>query len=86
MPPKKRVPHANETPLKHTQPGHGAVEKAKDSMWTPASGSAPTSSQPLLTVSAAAGKPKYKASTTSLMTIGRGGGGAKKKKAPDAAS
>ena len=27
---KKRVPHANETPLKDKQPGHGAVERAKN--------------------------------------------------------
>eukprot|EP00527_Entomoneis_sp_CCMP2396_P002896 CAMPEP_0198149318 /NCGR_PEP_ID=MMETSP1443-20131203/45983_1 /TAXON_ID=186043 /ORGANISM="Entomoneis sp., Strain CCMP2396" /LENGTH=59 /DNA_ID=CAMNT_0043814311 /DNA_START=82 /DNA_END=258 /DNA_ORIENTATION=- len=51
MPPKKgkpskpkRVPHANETPLKDKQPGHGAVERAKNQMWTPAAASSSSSS------------------------------------------
>lgn len=98
MPPKKgkakpkRIPHANETPLKHKQPGHGAVERAKNQMWhsepsnsaqsTRAPGSAGSSAPPV--------RPKYKAtaSTIGAMGIGirtsRGGGVGStiKKKAP----
>jgi|AntAceMinimDraft_1070359.scaffolds.fasta_scaffold17256_1 hypothetical protein len=34
--PPRRVPHANETVAKGKQPGHGAVNRAKDAMWTTA--------------------------------------------------
>jgi hypothetical protein len=74
----KRVPHANETPLKHKAPGHGAVERAKNSMWEPntpsAAGGSSSSSRLQQT---APPRPKYKATTTtsiSMMGIGRGGG------------
>ncbi|CAB9519364.1 expressed unknown protein [Seminavis robusta] len=79
MPPKKktgkpkRVPHANETPLKHKAPGHGAVERAKNNMWTSSDSSSNT---PQSTSNSAPARPKYKANTTILSGIGIGGGGA----------
>jgi hypothetical protein len=88
MPPKskakkpKRIPHPNETPLKHKAPGHGAVERAKNQMWSEPSNAAQQTSGSNLPVAA---KPKYKA-TPAISTIGigigrGGGGGVKKKKA-----
>ncbi|GMH69267.1 hypothetical protein TrLO_g15209 [Triparma laevis f. longispina] len=75
MPPKKskpkRVPHPNETPLKHKAPGHGAVERSKNNMWSM------TSSEATSTASAVVAKnrPKYKATSNSMVVgIGRGGG------------
>jgi hypothetical protein len=78
---KKRVPHANETPLKDLQPGHGAVERAKNQMWSEPSSAAQQTSSTRSNVPVA--MPKYKASSTSTIGIGigRGGGGIKKKKA-----
>ena len=73
----KRVPHANETPLKHKAPGHGAVERAKGQMWEPSNSSGVGGSTSLLQQTTAP-RPKYKATTTtsisSMMGIGRGGG------------
>jgi hypothetical protein len=70
MPPKKqqgkkqRVPFPDETPLKHTQPGHGAVERAKRQMWSPSEPSS-AAKQPATVVK------KYKATATSTISIGR---------------
>ena len=85
MPPKnkgqtkpRRVPHANETPLKSTMPGHGAVERSKNSMWQgqeAAVAAAPVGS------GGAVNKPKYMAGSGISLGIGRGGG-TKKKAAP----
>ena len=88
MPPKKskpkRTPHPNETPLKHKAPGHGAVERSKNNMWST------TSSESSCTASSAVvakNRPKYKATSNSMAVgigrggIGRGGGGVTKKKA-----
>ena len=92
----KRVPHANETPLKHKAPGHGAVERAKDQMWdepSTSSGGGGGSSSLLPQTTTTAPKLKYKATTTSsissmMMGIGRGGGigSGGKKKNPTTAS
>lgn len=91
MPPKKvkkkgRVPHANETPLKHTQPGHGAVERAKNQMWATDSSTAATSTA----AAAHSSRPAYKAKPISGMGgigIGRGTGRAVcKKKASTSAT
>jgi hypothetical protein len=84
MPPKKvtkkpkpkRVPHANETPLKDKQPGHGAVERAKNQMWSEPSSTAQQTSRS----NAPVDRPKYKATSTIGIGIGRGGGGGVKKK------
>jgi hypothetical protein len=83
---KKRVPHANETPLKALQPGHGAVERAKNQMWSEPSSSAQQTTSTRSNVPVA--KPKYKASSTATIGIGigRGGGGIKKKKVAAAAT
>ena len=74
MPPKKgkkpkRIPHANETPLKHQQPGHGDVERAKNTMWS-SSGSGGNKANSCSSI----GQPKkYKAATsTVLQSIGIG--------------
>lgn len=75
---KKRVPHANETPLKHTQPGHGAVERAKNHMWSVPDQS---SSAKQTSTGSTVARPKYKTTATSTVGIGRGGGIVKKKKA-----
>lgn len=89
-PKPKRVPHANETPLKALQPGHGAVERAKGTMWTgtgPPQGAAETTKAPA-SAAPAPSRPAYKPSVTmdiGMMGIGRGGGG-KKKKVTTAAS
>mmetsp|Transcript_5080 Transcript_5080/g.10713 ORF Transcript_5080/g.10713 Transcript_5080/m.10713 type:complete len:119 (+) Transcript_5080:130-486(+) len=86
MPPQKkkakakRIPHANETPLKHKAPGHGAVERSKNSMWT-------SSSSQMLSVAGgdAAGAPKkYTAAPVATLKFGRGGGGSRKKSAATA--
>lgn len=61
---KKRVPFPDETPLKHTQPGHGAVERAKHQMWSPAD-QASAAKQPATVVK------KYIATATSTISIGR---------------
>lgn len=87
MPPKKvkkskpkRIPHANETPLKDKQPGHGAVERAKNHMWSEKSNS---SSQYQIASSTGLNRSKYKAtSTIKIGAIGRGGGLSIKKKSP----
>ena len=82
MPPKgkkpkpKRVPHANETPLKDKQPGHGAVERAKNQMWSESSSAAQQQTSSNVPVA----RPKYKATPIIGIGIGRGGGGVKKKK------
>ena len=75
---KKRVPHANETPLKHIQPGHGAVERAKNQMW---SNSGPSSAAQQTSTGSNVARPKYKATATSTVGIGQRGVIAKKKKA-----
>mmetsp|Transcript_27008 Transcript_27008/g.48734 ORF Transcript_27008/g.48734 Transcript_27008/m.48734 type:complete len:126 (+) Transcript_27008:46-423(+) len=100
MPPKKankakpkRIPHPNETPLKHKAPGHGAVERAKNQMWTPEPSSGSASQHQQTSSGSNVARPKYKA-TSSISTsmgigIGRGGGGGgvvkTKKSAPPAA-
>mmetsp|Transcript_24438 Transcript_24438/g.44197 ORF Transcript_24438/g.44197 Transcript_24438/m.44197 type:complete len:103 (+) Transcript_24438:82-390(+) len=83
MPPKKvkkpkpkRVPHANETPLKDKQPGHGAVERSKNQMWSEPSSAAQQTSRSNVPVA----RPKYKATSTIGIGIGRGGGGGGVKK------
>ena len=79
MPPKvkkskpKRVPHANETPLKDKQPGHGAVERAKNQMWLEQSSSGAAMSRSNAPV-------KYTPTPMIGISIGRGGGGVIKKK------
>ncbi|GMH51322.1 hypothetical protein TrRE_jg5577 [Triparma retinervis] len=86
MPPKKskprRTPHANETPLKHKAPGHGAVSRAEGNMWSQGGGGGEGGE---VKVVGGVDRPKYKAASTSVMSIGRGGGGGggmkKKKKA-----
>eukprot|EP00985_Skeletonema_marinoi_P024493 scaffold17060_cov80-Skeletonema_marinoi.AAC.1 len=96
---KKRVPHANETPLKDKQPGHGAVERAKNQMWSSSSSSSSSVQTTSSTGSAvqqapsAVARPKYKATSTIIgmggVGIGRGGGGGggiKKKKAASSAA
>ena len=92
---KKRVPHANETPLKDKQPGHGAVERAKNQMWSSSSSSVQTTSSTGSAVQqapSAVARPKYKPTSTIIgmggVGIGRGGGGGgiKKKKAASSAA
>ena len=82
---KKRIPHANETPLKDKQPGHGAVERAKNQMWSSEQSSAAqqTSTRSYAPALPAVDRPKYKATSTIGVGvgIGRGGGGIKKKNA-----
>ncbi|KAL7530370.1 hypothetical protein ACHAXR_003450 [Thalassiosira sp. AJA248-18] len=90
---KKRIPHANETPLKDKQPGHGAVERAKNQMWS-SSSSDQQRTTASSTPAAGVARPKYKATSTIIgmgmggIGIGRGGGGGgvKKKKMPAAAA
>mmetsp|Transcript_32754 Transcript_32754/g.68871 ORF Transcript_32754/g.68871 Transcript_32754/m.68871 type:complete len:126 (-) Transcript_32754:689-1066(-) len=94
MPPKKakkpkpkRIPHANETPLKDKQPGHGAVERAKNQMWLSGPSSSGAAQQTSSRSNAPVARPKYKATSAIGIGIGRGGGvggGVTKKKATTA--
>jgi hypothetical protein len=69
----KRVPHADETPMKDRQPGHGTVERGSHHMWGPSSSSTQQSSSGGFLGRAGGAKPKYKATTISIGRSGRGG-------------